>query len=148
LAFLAKSVPVRCARIRTRNGLFPEIPENHEGATMKKQINPSIKAHPLWSAPTIRFVRPLFLDLCSKNSQLKMAAFRDKIMQWLGFPLIGLIVFGGVVLGLDVLASASNLPEQKIISHASLRPSAATHETRAGSQAGLQGVIEFPSANE
>ena len=69
-------------------------------------------------------------------------------MQRLGFPLIGLIVFGGVALGLGVLASASNLPEQKIISHVSLQPTAATHETRAGSEAGLQGVIEFPSANE
>jgi elongation factor P hydroxylase len=124
--------------------LFPEIPKNHEGTTMKKQINPSIKAHLLWSAPTIRFVGALFLDLCSKNSQLRLAAFRDKIMQRLGFPLIGLIVFGGVALGLGALASASNLPEQNIISHASLRPSAATHETRAG----LQGLTEFPNANE
>src|SRR5205814_4649003 len=72
----------------------------------------------------------------------------DKIMQRLGFPLIGLIVFGGVAPGLAALASASNLPEENIISHASLRPSAATHETRAGSQAGLQGVIEFPSPNK
>ena len=145
LAFLGKSVPVRCARTRTRNGLFPEIPENHEDTTIKKQINPSIKAHLLWSAPTIRFVGPLFLDLCSKNSQLRLAAFRDKIMQRLGFPLIGLIVFGGVAPGLGALASASNLPEQKIISHhASLQPTAATHETRAASQ----GVIEFPNPNE
>jgi hypothetical protein len=125
--------------------LFPEIPENHEDTTIKKQINPSIKGHLLWSAPTIRFVGPLFLDLCSKNSQLRLAAFRDKIMQRLGFPLIGLIVFGGVALGLGALASASNLPEQKIISHhASLQPTAATHETRAASQ----GVIEFPNPNE
>jgi len=33
-----------------RNGLFPEIPKSHERTTMKKQINPSIKAHLLWSA--------------------------------------------------------------------------------------------------
>src|SRR5437773_9933994 len=65
-------------------------------------------------------------------------------MQRLGFPLIGLIVFGGVAVGLGVLASASNLPEQKIISHVSLQPTAATHETRAASQ----GVIEFPNPNE
>ena len=77
-----------------------------------------------------------------------MAAFRDKIMQRPGFPLIRLIVFGGVALGLAALASASNLPEQSTISPASLQPSAATHETRAGSQAGLQEVIEFPNANE
>jgi hypothetical protein len=115
---------------------------------MKKQINPSIKAHLLWSPPTIRLVGALFLDLCSKKSQLKLAAFRDKIMQRPGFPLIGLIVFGGVAPGLVALASASNLPEQNIISQASLQPSAATHETRVGSQAGSQGVIESPSANE
>ncbi|PYK10294.1 MAG: hypothetical protein DME61_03620, partial [Verrucomicrobia bacterium] len=65
-------------------------------------------------------------------------------MQRPGFPLIGLIIFGGVALGLSALASASNLPEQNIISHASLRSSAATHETRAG----LQEVIEFPNANK
>ena len=67
-------------------------------------------------------------------------------MQRLGFPLIGLIVFGGMALGLSALASASNLPEQNILSPASLRPSAATHETRAAAQAGLQEVIEFPNA--
>ena len=92
----------------------------------------------------IRFVGALFLDLCSKNSQLRFAAFHDKIMQRLGFPLIGLIVFGGVALGLAPLASASNLAEQNITSPASLQPSAATHETRAE----LQGAIEFPNANE
>jgi len=115
---------------------------------MKKQINPSINAHLLWSAPTIRLVGALFLDLCSKKSQLRLAAFRKIIMQRPGFPLIGLIVFGGVVPGLAALASAGDLPEQNIISHASLQPNAATHETRAASQAGLQGVIESPSANE
>jgi len=124
--------------------LFPEIPKNHEGTTMKKQINPSIKPHLPWSAPTIRFVGALFLDLCSKNSQLRLAAFRDKIMQRLGFPLIGLIVFGGVAPGLAALASASNLPEQSTSSPVSLQPTAATHETRAASQ----GVIEFPNPNE
>jgi hypothetical protein len=107
---------------------------------MKKQINPSTKAHLLWSAPTIRLVGALFVDLCSKKSQLRLAAFRDKIMQRPGFPVIGLIVFGGVVPALAALASASDLPEENIISHASLQPSAATHETRVGSQAGLQGA--------
>jgi len=65
-------------------------------------------------------------------------------MQRPGFPSIGLIVFGGMALGLSALASASNLPEQNILSPASLRPSAATHETRAGLQEG----IEFPNANK
>jgi len=60
--------------------------------------------------------------------------------------IIRLIVFVGVALGLVAPASGSNLPEQNILSPASLRPSAATHETRAGSQAGLQEVIEFPNA--
>ena len=36
---------MRCTRTRTRNGLFPEIPESHEGTTIKKQIDLSIKAH-------------------------------------------------------------------------------------------------------
>ena len=69
-------------------------------------------------------------------------------MQQPGLPLIRLIVFGSVALGLAALAADSNLPEQSTSSPASLQPSAATHETRVGSQAGLQGVIEFPSANE
>ena len=49
-----------------------------------------------------------------------------------------------MALGLAALASAGNLPEQNIVSPASLQPSAATHETRAG----LQEVIEFPNANK
>src|SRR4029077_15870391 len=115
---------------------------------MKKQIDPPIKAHLLWSALMIRLVGALFLDLCSKNSQLRLPAFRDKIMQRLSRPLIHLIVFGGVALGLAALASGSNLPEQSTISPASLQPSAVTHETRAGLQAGLQELIEFRNANE
>ena len=106
--------------------------------------DPPIKAHRLWSALVNRLVGALFLDLCSKNSQLRLAAFRDKIMQRPGIPLIRLIVFGGVALGLAALAAASNLPKENIISPASLQPSAVTHETRAE----LQEVIEFPSANE
>jgi Alpha-galactosidase, CBM13 domain/Fibronectin type III domain len=111
---------------------------------MKEQIDPPIKAHLLWSALMIRLGGALFLDLCSKNSKLRLSAFRDKIMQRPGFPLIPLIVFGGVALGLAALASGSNLPEQSTISPASLQPSAATHETRAG----LQEVIEFSNATK
>jgi hypothetical protein len=55
-----------------------------------------------------------------------------------------IIVFGGVALGLAALASVSNLPEQSTSSPASLQPSAATHETRAG----LQELIESRNANE
>jgi hypothetical protein len=82
--------------------------------------------------------------MCAHPSISTLAVFHDETMQRLGFPLIGLIVFGGLALGLSALASASNLPEQNIFSPASLRPSAATHETRAG----LQEVIEFPNANK
>ncbi len=65
-------------------------------------------------------------------------------MQRPGFALIRLIVFGGAALGIAALTSASNLPEQNSISPASLEVSAATHETRAGAQEG----IEFPNTNE
>lgn len=51
-------------------------------------------------------------------------------------------------MGLGTLASASNLPERSTVSPALLQPSAAKHETRAGMQAGLQKLIEFPNANE
>src|SRR5206468_11364640 len=81
--------------------------------------------------------------LGSKNSQLRLAAFRDKIMQPLGFSLIRLIVFGGVALGLAALAGAGSLPDQGTISPASFLPSAATHET----QAGWQEPIEFQTSN-
>jgi hypothetical protein len=91
-----------------------------------------------------RSTQRIVLDLCSKNSQLRLSAVRDKIMQRPGFPLIHLIVFGSVALGLAALATASNVPEENIISPPSLQPSAATHETRAE----LQGVIEFRNANE
>jgi hypothetical protein len=80
--------------------------------------------------------------MCAPPSISTLAVSHDETMRRLGFPLIGLIVFGGMALGLCALASASNLPEQSILSPASLRPSAATHETRAG----LQEVIEFPNA--
>src|SRR5258707_2467755 len=65
-------------------------------------------------------------------------------MQRPGFPLIRLIVFGGVALGLVALVLAGNLAEQPTNSPASLQPSAATHETRAG----LQEAIESSNANK
>src|SRR4029077_17618646 len=82
--------------------------------------------------------------MCAHSLLSTLAVFHDETMQRPGFPSIGLIVFGGMALGLSALASASNLPEQNILSPASLRPSAATHETRAGLQEG----IEFPNANK
>jgi FG-GAP-like repeat len=75
---------------------------------------------------------------------LYIDSLRDKILQRLGFPVIGLVMLGGVALGPVTLASASNLPEQSTISTPSLQPNAATHETRAGLQEG----IEFPGENE
>jgi Alpha-galactosidase, CBM13 domain/Fibronectin type III domain len=65
-------------------------------------------------------------------------------MQQPGFPVIGLIVSGCVALALAELASAGDLTEQSASSPALLQPSAATHETRTGSQE----VIEFRNANE
>ncbi len=41
-----------------------------------------------------------------------------------------------------------NSPQQNIASTAPLQPSAATHETRVGLEAGLQGLTEFRAANE
>jgi len=75
---------------------------------------------------------------------LYIGSLRDKILQRLAFPVIGLIVFGGAALGPATPASASSVPGQSTISPASLQPSAATHETRAE----LQGVTEFPNAHE
>jgi hypothetical protein len=70
--------------------------------------------------------------------------FRSETMRRLGFPLMGLIGFGGVALTLAALAADSNLPEQRIISPAHLQHSAATHETRTA----WQGVLEFPNATK
>src|SRR5512132_2408257 len=100
------------------------------------------------SPPKI-FLEPRISDQVKATSvciplQQKFAAFRDTIMQLVGFPVIGLIVFGGVALKLAGLASAVNLPEQSTISPPSLQPSAATHETRAG----LEEVIELRNPNE
>src|SRR6266550_5001775 len=83
-----------------------------------------------------------------KYKLVDMQPSKNKIMQRPGFPLIRLIVFGGVALGLAALAATGNLPEANINSPASLKPSAATHETLAGFQEGLQNIIEFPNANE
>src|SRR5258707_6094908 len=58
-----------------------------------------------------------------------------------GFSIIGSLVFCGVALG---LADNSNLPEQNVVSGTAFQPGAATHETRADSQAALQ----FPNAGE
>jgi len=73
-----------------------------------------------------------------------LVAFRDEIMRRPRFPLNGLIVFGGVALGLAAFADNISLPERNIVPSASFRPSAATHETRIGSQ----GVLAVPNANE
>src|SRR5213080_1982725 len=97
-----------------------------------------------WSRSRSDLLALCFLTRVAKNSQLRLAAFCDKIMQRLGFPLVGLIVFGGVAPGLAALASGSNSPEQSTSSSVSLQASAATHETLAASQ----GVIEFRNANE
>jgi hypothetical protein len=72
------------------------------------------------------------------------AVSRNETMQQLRFPLIGLIVFGGVALGLAAPAAGSNLPEQSSVSPASLQPTAATHETRAR----LEELIDFSNTNE
>jgi hypothetical protein len=78
------------------------------------------------------------------HRSLHWQSFHEETMQRLGFPLITRIALGGMALGLSALASASNLPEQGILSPASLRPSAATHETRTR----LQEIIQFPNANK
>ncbi|MGH7984035.1 MAG: NF038122 family metalloprotease [Candidatus Udaeobacter sp.] len=73
-----------------------------------------------------------------------MAAFPSEIMRRRSFPIMGLIVFGGVALGFAAFAANSNLPEHNIVPRAPFQPSAATHKTLIASQ----GVLEFPNANE
>jgi Alpha-galactosidase, CBM13 domain len=68
-------------------------------------------------------------------------------MQRPGFPLIRLIVFGGMALGLAALAATGNLPEQPTNSPASLQPGVAMHETRVQLQEELQKLIEFGKPN-
>jgi len=58
-----------------------------------------------------------------------MAGFPSETMRRRSFPIMGLIVFGGVALGPAALAANSNLPEHNIVSRAPFQPSAATHET-------------------
>src|SRR5947208_9202970 len=73
-----------------------------------------------------------------------MAGFPSETMRHRSFPIMGLIVFGGVALGPAAFAANSNLSEHNIVSRAPFQPRAATHETRIASQ----GVLEFPNANE
>ena len=55
------------------------------------------------------------------------------------FPIAGAMIFAGcVVVGLAAFAGNIDLPEQNIVSSTSFQPGAATHETRADSQAALQ----------
>ena len=68
-------------------------------------------------------------------------------MQRPGFPLIRLIVFGGVALGLVALVLAGNLAEQPTNSPASLQPGVAMHETRIQLQEVFQELIEFGKPN-
>jgi hypothetical protein len=56
----------------------------------------------------------LFLDLCSKNSQLDWRLFLDETMRRPGFLIVGLIVFGSVALGLAALAGNISLRERNI----------------------------------
>ena len=65
-------------------------------------------------------------------------------MRRLGFPITGSVVFVSVALGLAAFADNITLPERNLVPGASFRPSAATHETRIGSQ----GALEIPNANE
>jgi phosphodiesterase/alkaline phosphatase D-like protein len=66
-------------------------------------------------------------------------------MRQLGSPIIGLIIFGGMVLGHPAFAGDSNLSGQNTASAASpFQRGVATHQTRIA----LQGVLEFPNANE
>jgi hypothetical protein len=82
---------------------------------VKKQINASVKAHPLRSA----LILLSLLAICA-------------------FPLAPAQSHSQLPI------KDSNSLEQNVTFHALLQPSAATHETRAG----LEGVIEFPSALE
>ena len=61
------------------------------------------------------------------------------------FPIVGAMIFAGcVAVGLAAFAGNIDLPEQNIVSSTPFQPAAATHETRADSQAALQ----FQSAGE
>src|SRR6266404_804426 len=101
---------------------------------MKKQINPSVKAHLLRSA----LILLSLLAICAipfalaqshgRGINNRRVANRTDQSQ---FPTKNI-----------------NSPQQNIVSRATLQPSAATHETRTGLQEGLQNIIEFRNANE
>src|SRR5882762_1479595 len=97
--------------------------KSHEATTMKKQINPSIKAHLLRSA----LILLSLIAICAIPFALAQSHGRG-------------VNNRSVANRID----QSQFPTENIVSRATLQPSAATHETRAG----LQGVIEFPNANE
>ena len=109
---------------------FRKFPKITRAPQIKKQINPSIKAHLLRSA----LILLSLLAICAipfalaqshgRGINNRSVANRTDQSQ---FPTKNI-----------------NSPQQNIVSRATLQPSAATHETRAG----LQGVIEFPNANE
>ena len=80
----------------------------------------------------------------STSIDLYIGNLCKKILQGLGFSVIGLLVFGGVAPGFGASAAASDFREQNLLSPVSSQPSVATHETRAG----LQEVTEFPNMNE
>src|SRR6478609_555450 len=75
-----------------------------------------------------------------------MQPTQNKIKQRPGFPLIRLIVFGGMALGLAALAATGNLPEPNINSPAS-QPGVAMHETRIQLREVFQELVEFGKPN-
>jgi Alpha-galactosidase, CBM13 domain len=97
---------------------------------MKKQINPSIKAHLLRSALILL-------------SLLAICAIPFALAQSHGRGINNRSVANRTAQS-QFSTKNINSPQQNIVFRATLQPSAATHETRAG----LQEVIEFPSANE
>src|SRR6266404_522976 len=101
---------------------------------MKKQINPSVKAHLLRSALILL-------------SLLAICAIPFALAQSHGRGINNRRVANRTDQS-QLPTKNINSPQQNIVSRATLQPSAATHETRAGSQAGLQKVIEFSNANE
>jgi hypothetical protein len=97
---------------------------------MKKQINPSIKAHLLRSA----LILLSLLAICAIPLTLAQSRSRGTNNR-------------SAANGTDRLqlsTKSSDSPQQNIVSRASFQPSVATHETRVGPE----GVIEFPNANE
>src|SRR6267378_2129291 len=108
--------------------------KSHEATTMKKQINPSVKAHFLRSALMLLSL----LAICAIPFALAQSHSRgtnhesvvNRTQQW-QFPTKNI-----------------NSPQQNIASRAPFQPSAATHETRVGLEAGLQKLTEFRNANE